>query len=243
MNLRYLVTGTGRCGTVFMARFLTSLGINCGHESIFDWRGHEMAAARLAGREPLELSYCSKSRFVEGKWQPIDKWLDLEQMQAESSYMAAPYLRTEPFQDAKVIHVVRNPFQVIQSFVNYINYFKSTAGTNCYENFIYTHVPELTMPMSKYERATLYYLRWNQMIERSVPDVFHKIEDDKKPILDYLGMPDGLGYFEDNTVNTFKKPCKERFSIDKIQSKELVDALKYTCEKYGYRIVSECLLI
>ena len=39
MKLKYLVTGTGRSGTVYMARLLTSLGIPCSHEMIFDYRG------------------------------------------------------------------------------------------------------------------------------------------------------------------------------------------------------------
>ena len=34
-KLDFLVTGTGRCGTVYMAELLTSLGIPCGHESLF----------------------------------------------------------------------------------------------------------------------------------------------------------------------------------------------------------------
>ena len=57
MNLKYLVTGTGRCGTVYMARILTSIGIPCGHETIFDYRGTRGARKRLFGEEQLRLSF------------------------------------------------------------------------------------------------------------------------------------------------------------------------------------------
>lgn len=35
MNVKYVVTGTGRCGTGFMSKLLTSAGVPCGHEAIF----------------------------------------------------------------------------------------------------------------------------------------------------------------------------------------------------------------
>ena len=33
--IEYLIIGTGRSGTGFMAHLLTNFGIRCGHESIF----------------------------------------------------------------------------------------------------------------------------------------------------------------------------------------------------------------
>lgn len=38
--MRVLITGTGRCGTGWMARALTAAGAPCGHEAAFTARGH-----------------------------------------------------------------------------------------------------------------------------------------------------------------------------------------------------------
>jgi hypothetical protein len=35
MNGRFVVTGSGRCGTKWMSKALTSAGVPCGHESVF----------------------------------------------------------------------------------------------------------------------------------------------------------------------------------------------------------------
>jgi len=39
MSTRILVTGTGRCGTLYMARLLTRLGVPCTHEKVYTQRG------------------------------------------------------------------------------------------------------------------------------------------------------------------------------------------------------------
>jgi hypothetical protein len=36
---RFVITGTGRCGTVFTARLLTNVGVPCGHEDVFTKKG------------------------------------------------------------------------------------------------------------------------------------------------------------------------------------------------------------
>ena len=50
MNLKYIIASTGRSGTVYMARLLTSVGVPCGHESIFTWQGIEKAKKILDGQ-------------------------------------------------------------------------------------------------------------------------------------------------------------------------------------------------
>ena len=69
-TLRVVVTGTGRSGTGFAARWLTSAGIPCGHEAFFSHRGYDKALVRLDLKYP--------------------------ELAAESSWMAAPYLDTPP---------------------------------------------------------------------------------------------------------------------------------------------------
>lgn len=38
MTLRYIITGTGRCGTGYASSALTAAGMRCGHESVYQLR-------------------------------------------------------------------------------------------------------------------------------------------------------------------------------------------------------------
>jgi hypothetical protein len=98
MSIKYIVTGTGRCGTMFFAKYLTSAGINCGHELIFTNSGVEAANKNL---------------------------LINNNVQADSSYMAAPYLSHSLLKNAKIVHLVRDPIKVLNSFVSGYVYFLS----------------------------------------------------------------------------------------------------------------------
>lgn len=230
IKLRYLITGTGRCGTVFMARFLSSVGIPCGHESVFDYKGLEEAKLRLNGNIELKQSNVSESSFINGKWEQEDKWVDLNSIIAESSYMAAPFLDDDCFHDAKIIHVVRNPIKVVNSFCNYIDYFQNEEPDNEYEKFIYNQFPELKKKMASYDRCSLFYILWNDLIDGK-SDFFHRIEDDKKELLNFFDK--NCGYFNNTIINSFKKPSN-RFSFSKLESVEIKQRLKDKSELYGY---------
>lgn len=39
VRLQYVVAGTGRCGTKYMAAFLSAIGIRCGHEAVYGPHG------------------------------------------------------------------------------------------------------------------------------------------------------------------------------------------------------------
>jgi len=223
-----VVTGTGRCGTVYMARLLTSVGIPCGHESIFDWHGPNWATRRLNGEEPIECSCVSTMRFDNGSWTPIPNWVDAKEIVAESSYMAAPFLK-DILKDVPVIHVVRNPIKVINSFCNYLGYFQSSTPSNTYEQFIYRHIPSLREDMSPYDRAAVYYAGWNAIISRTTKSFF-RLEDGPDSILKMLGK-DG-DHFDDRAINTQKKPM-EKFSMGQL-SEYANGLVRNVGEAYGY---------
>lgn len=236
-QLRFVVTGTGRCGTVYLARLLTHLGVPCGHETVFDWRGLEVARKRLAGEEELQLSHCSTVQLVSGSWIQLPVWLkDIETIEAESSYMAAPYLGEVA--NATIIHVVRNPLRVVNSFCNHIDYFQSAKPNNSYEQFIYTHLPELRKDMPPYDRACLYYVRWNQIIKSSV---FHRVEDDPAKLVSALGLHGSI--ITDKTINSMKKKGVKTFALQDIQSDEIREEFVQLGKSYGYHMQSEYLLI
>lgn len=232
LNLKYLVTGTGRCGTVYLSRLLTSLGIPCGHESVFDWRGIEHARKKLSGEILPEFSYVSRMKLHKGKWIPDDAWLaDSFDISAESSYMAAPFLGEI---NTTVIHLVRDPNKVVQSFVNHIDYFQSEIPTNAYERFIYHHVPELTEKMHPFDRAALFYVRWNEMIEKHRPELFHRVEDGSEKIMEFLNVTGEC--YNDSKANTFEKWCDNNFAIHKITDPSIRQQFVEMGLRYGYKM-------
>jgi len=88
-TLDVVVTGTGRCGTAFAARWLVSVGISAGHEMFFSHGGLPAALKALARRGPGVIADCA--------WE------------------AAPYLTSAPLKNALLIHQVRHPKRVIES--------------------------------------------------------------------------------------------------------------------------------
>jgi hypothetical protein len=158
-RLQYVVTGTGRCGTVYLANLLTQCGLPCGHESIFTPWGLDEARARLEGRSAIHVSAISRESC--GDWLP-----DADALVADSSYLAAPFLGHDILKSAEIIHLVRHPMDVLNSFVVGLNYFHQWVPPDVWHWFIYSHLPELRLDYHPFERAALYYVRWNRMIEQ-----------------------------------------------------------------------------
>lgn len=236
MKIKYIVTGTGRCGTVFMARFLTSIGILCGHETIFDYKGLNEAILRTNKEIKLELSKCSTFKYNpdSNSYEKVDWHPNIENIDADSSYMAAPYLNEEILKDATVIHVVRNPLNVINSFCNHLNYFQNEYPTNLYEEFIFQFVPELKSKMNQYDRAALFYVRWNKMIQIRKPQIFHRIENSPEHILKSLKI-DSKEWYNDKKTNVFEKLKIDVFNnYNQIKSKEIKSELINIAYEYGY---------
>lgn len=239
--LKYLVVGTGRCGTVYFAKLLTSLGIPCGHESIFDWRGIDGALKRLNHEEPKVLSEISQYNCNS------PNWINPETIVAESSYMSAPFLKHEIFQETMIVHVVRNPIAVVNSFCNYLDYFKDPENPKEeWENFIYNQIPELKdKSLAIYDRACLYYIKWNQMIENNLMHrgyCFHRIEDDISNVLDFLDLKSTPNMFSNTSANTLKKPTFQ-FEIPLIRNSNIKEDFIKIGKKYKYKMLSKNLLI
>ena len=225
-KLKYIVTGTGRSGTVYMARFLTSVGVVCGHECVFNRFGVEYAEDRLNHPEKIRTS------LVSG-----DSWLtDGEVVVADSSYMAAPYLSHPILGGTELIHAVRHPLRVISSFVKDLGYFWGTEVKSSYETFIYGAIPQLYQPLTPLERACIFYVKWNEMIEKSPLKYFRfRVEDRPDELVNFL---EAHSYspataFHDrkaNTMQTGKKPV----TLKDIRPGEAKDAFVAMGERYGY---------
>jgi hypothetical protein len=157
MKLEFLVTGTGRSGTVYMARLLSSIGIMCGHESVFKHDGLQSAWKRLAGEMPVQTSEHTNSNDSV-RFDPV-------QQRADSSYLAAPFASSILTLGAKVIHVVRDPLKVISSTYYDANFF--TAGTQRpFLEFVESWAPEVKKCSDNREKAMAYWLYWNRLAQR-----------------------------------------------------------------------------
>lgn len=230
--IKYLVTGTGRCGSVYMARLLTSLGYMCGHESVFDYKELKIAKLRLERKLPLITSKTSKDR---------NEWFNPQKMVAESSYMAAPFLDDPCFDNVKIIHVVRHPLQVVSSHHMDINFFDDTTkNLSDYKNFVFNHLPNLKTIDNKLERACYYYIYWNRMIEDKSKNreyLLHKAENEcNQKLLDFLqikNVPDNI--FNNNKINSWKKRQKD-ITLSDIPEGEIKKEFIETMKRYGYII-------
>lgn len=232
-----------------MARLLTSVGILCGHETIFDYCGIRGAKKRLEGEEDLRLSIVSSVEYDESnnEHHPVSWHPNVKEIVADASYMAAPFLDDEILSETKVIHVVRNPIKVINSFCNNLYYFRNCDGvwkeSQTYESFIYRFVPELKVDMPQYDRAALYYIKWNEMIEKNKPDFFYKVEDGPEKLLDFLGVSTSE-YYRDAKANTFKKSFNTDVfdSVMKIQNRAIRMDLANIAKRYGYNVLDNGII-
>jgi hypothetical protein len=228
MMLKYVVTGTGRCGTLFMANLLTSMGIPCGHEAVFTTKGMDWATMVMMGRRFPRNSLISRGNNLS----------DYEvEIAADSSFMAAPFLGRV---GCPVIHVVRNPIKVVASmtggaFRNFTGaspaYFDDIPEHNRHEKFIYDHLPQLRGEMPQLDRACLFYLGWNRMIEEHHGVTLrHRIEDEVgevKKALRFVGKA-----YDDRECNSFG--MHNEWTPEDLESKEIRSELEEMMTRYGY---------
>lgn len=230
-GLKFVVTGTGRCGTVFMGKLLTSMGVPCGHESVFDYAAPQVVLDRYYGIGKCVLSGVSR------KDEPKDRknWVDISSIRADSSYMAVPYLSQI---DSSIIHVVRHPLKVVSSFIHDLRYFNN--GNSQYEKWIRFHVPEISNFKTPLTRACYYYVEWNSRIEKegkSKGYLRHRIEDPNlDDIFNFLEVDPKLNVYGNKKSNTMRR--KRHYGFDFTDLTGIHPYVKNRffkmAEKYGY---------
>ena len=231
-SLKYLVVGTGRSGTVFMSRFLTSLGIVCGHESIFTHYGLEEAIKRLQNPDRIQNSAVSE----DGDRLNIDSSLQV----AESSYMAAPFLNHNFLKDTKIIHVVRNPIKTISSLYFDAQFFNEEELPQIpYYNFVLRYIPEINQFEDRLTKNILFWSLWNQMIEqRSKKTNYFRFKIDEgvySDLYDFLGVKPTDYVYKNVKANTWKKRVRN-ITHDDITNIEAAEILWDFAKRYGYNL-------
>jgi hypothetical protein len=234
MNIDFLVTGTGRCGTTYMARLLTSLGIMCGHESIFNNDGLLKANLRLKGKIPIKTSYVSCNNIISGK--KIEEWFDASEIKAESSYMAAPFIDSKILKNTKIIHVIRNPMDVLSSHILDVKFFKEDLN-DPYQDFVFTVMPELFSIENEIERGCYYYVNWNRMIENKSSKserLIHKVEKGcNSELMKFLKLSEDKKIDIGQKINSWNKGRKDLILND-IPDGDIKGEFLKIGIKYGY---------
>jgi hypothetical protein len=241
VQLRYIVTGTGRSGTVALATILTHAGIPCSHERFFSGKSLEESLYLIAangGENSLCSQHCGLPRSE-------------EQVMAESSYMAAPYLGAPCLAATTVVHAVRNPWRVILSFLNNIHFFRGEPEHE-HERFIYSVLPQLHEIGNPIDRAVSYYFHWNRMIETLARRrwrqryIFHRIEDGAEPLLKKLGLSANLSErsLKNENVNSFRDwpgemrdlTPAQQVRVEHINASIFAAQLQKLAKRYGYDV-------
>ena len=62
-KIKIIITGTGRCGTLYISKLLSFCNIFCGHETIFDNSSWNQILQRIYGNEELKLSKVAKKHY------------------------------------------------------------------------------------------------------------------------------------------------------------------------------------
>lgn len=239
-KIKIIVTGTGRCGTLYISKLLSFCNIFCGHETIFDHSSWNQILQRIYNNEELKLSKIAKEHYGD--------YLKDNNIIGDSSYMAMPYLDMNIFNECFFIHLIRNPIDVINSFCHNMNYFYDDPYSNLdefnkkYLNFIYKHVPDIKKYKNPYERAAYFYLYWNEQIESKLKNknkIKIKIEEIglKKDLENFLNfkMPEDFLMLKNN--NNEKKENINKFKIKYIKNKKIKEDLISFCEKNEYNFI------
>jgi hypothetical protein len=228
IHLDFVITGTGRCGTVYAAKLLTSLGHPCTHESIFTPEGIFYALKTL-GSGSLKNSKCSKKE--NSNWYP-EGVLPV----GESSYMAANFLGHKILNGVKIVHLIRDPAKVIFSWIRF-GYFQNKTHKllKPWEDNISIEIPEIWHYDNPIERACYYYLAWNKLIELNADESLyfkHRIEDGNG-FLGFLNIEDKTDSFSNKHSNTNNKKGDKRSYKDIPESPLKEEIVKFAIE-HGY---------
>lgn len=226
-GLRFVVTGCSRSGTGYAARLFSELGIPCGHEALFN-----VHRLRPGGSAPPP---------------------DYSRWAGEASFLAAPFLEALP-RETLVLHQLRNPLDVVRSHMG-IRFFADRREPSIHlaENHAdFLHVirrsaPDVFLERDECTRCAVYWVRWNQIVERSarrarLDYVRYRLEDLDAPLLETLLARMGAEVTRDRIEDVLSRvphdvnhrSRDESVTFDRVRTGSSRKALCALARRYGY---------
>lgn len=217
INLKYLITGTGRCGTKFVSQLLTSAGVTCGHESIFS---------------------------IDIKDQPTlladSSWLAAPSILSLNKDCKIIHLVRDPIKVISSLMKIRF-FALPTAMVGDSRWFQQYE----YTKFVYKQFPGITTQHKELDKCVSFYICWNFLIEemlktRRYATIRYKIEDvdeDPKKFLTDIGVdPGDKELFNNKKADVVGhhefKYCE--YTLADIKNNTLKKSLLSLAKEYGY---------
>lgn len=242
--LEYLITGTGRCGTVSLYVLLNQSGIKTSHELLFNPQ-----------QLPVEHG---------NEYQTLKERLSNTEYRAESCFLAVPYLGTDLLPPSiKLVHLTRDPLLTIKSFMelgffnchldtlsltgklkNKLSRYKLITKETKHDQFveyIQRHAPHIfNFNRDEVTIYMKYYVVWNQMIldkANAYPKHYlHKIEEPTDKLCEFLEIPKQPTAI----YNQKKHSKKESLSLtglhSKIKKSPYYPEFREFCMKLNYEV-------
>jgi len=159
--MRFVIIGTGRCGTTWISHILTAAGIRCGHENI--WRPDQYN----------------------------DRWLFLDEHGERIEYFgcasvyALPYLERSGF-DGVILHQIREPAACIGSLVGWrLPSWPNKQGAG--GQFINDNL-RFELTGDRIADASNYWCEWNERCMRVANFTYHVEDINPETLVTFAGL-------------------------------------------------------
>jgi hypothetical protein len=136
--LDFVVTGTGRSGTMWAAKALKAAGLPCMHET-----------------------WCSSWTDTYGD---NGDWRYAPFGGGESSWQAAPFVGEMQAAGVRVVHLVRDPIKVASSLVGNKMLLPVDGEPLPWHRFIEAHIGDHIFRLHPHDRALRFWTEWNKQI-------------------------------------------------------------------------------
>lgn len=196
--MKFLIVGTGRCGTTYCTEVLKAAGLNVSHQTLFTFEKLDA----WKSRPPTQVEKQEMERFKVDIpiYDPYWEWGDLD---GEASFMAVPYLeRIKNYvPDLKIIHIWRDEYLVVDSWLR-----SGVFGDQMAE--IYPHFNSLlTDPFhdrGPRERATNFYNTWIRTANEHADTTLHIHDANPAQLIQAVGRYDLYADADGNLTDAAK---------------------------------------
>lgn len=137
----FVITGTGRSGTKWVAEALTAGGVPCAHEHA-----------------------CSSWT---DDYSDDQVWRDAPSGVGESSWQAAPFVGEMRASGVLAVHLVRHPVEVASSMIANRMLVPGEDGILPWHRFITEHIGDWIWRLHPHDRALQFWIDWNLLVKQA----------------------------------------------------------------------------